>query len=356
MASKSPGSLARLESAPSSSTDEIATLTSSGSASCPKSSCATSARPSLNATASVPRPGALKAAIGHVLLGIDEALRGRRRGKAHGEAELPVGRPSARLAAAGDRAIVPLAQRGPQHLARIVVERGAQIEHQMRGLVLREGIAMHADARSRRHLGAYAIILQGHGIIAGGRALAGMVEAGAVAGCRIAGAAGPERHDIAADRHHRKVGEVRMTGARKMRVAEALDRAVLIMIAGGMIVAIADGAGRVGIGRKLHHPERGDRAGEGMPCPAGADHRVDRVIGRRGRLRLRRGGRADQRGERQAGDEGLQQVRHRSYPPQVRTGWADGLREPRPLCKSLDRAAICAKLGKPQRAALANRG
>src|SRR3546814_10103488 len=84
-----------------------------------------------------------------------ERVIGERRREFHREIELAIGRPAARLAGAGDRAVGPEPNRRPQDLARIIVERGAQIEHQMRRLPRREGIAMHADARARGHFGTH---------------------------------------------------------------------------------------------------------------------------------------------------------------------------------------------------------
>src|SRR3546814_1889101 len=84
-------------------------------------------------------------------------------------------------------------------------------------------------------------------------------------------------------RHDEDVAEVRMAGARKMRVAETLDRRVVVAVARGVIVAVADLAGRVGVGRQLDHAEGRGRAGEGVALGAGPDHRIDEGerIGRR---------------------------------------------------------------------------
>src|SRR3546814_133913 len=60
-----------------------------------------------------------------------------------------------------------------------------------------------------------------------------------------------------------------------MRVAETLDRRVVVAVARGVIVAVADLAGRVGVGRQLDHAEGRGRAGEGVALGAGPDHRID---------------------------------------------------------------------------------
>src|SRR3546814_10517090 len=66
-----------------------------------------------------------------------------------------------------------------------------------------------------------------------------------------------------------------MAGAREMRVTEPLDRRIVVAVTRGMIVAVANLAGRVGVGRQLDHAERRGRAGEGVAFGAGADHRID---------------------------------------------------------------------------------
>src|SRR3546814_15002418 len=70
-----------------------------------------------------------------------------------------------------------------------------------------------------------------------------------------------------------------MPRAREVRVAEPLDRRVVVAIARRVIVTIADRARRVGIGAELHHSQRRDRAAPGVPLAAGADDRIDCIIG-----------------------------------------------------------------------------
>src|SRR3569623_2964625 len=147
---------------------------------------------------------------------------------------------------------------------------------------------MDANARPCGHLGPYARIAQRDGVITGARDLGGVAEPRAIAAARPGGAAVLHLHDIARERHDENVAEVRMPGARKMRLAESGDRRVFVAVAGGVRVAFADHALDVGVGRQLHHPERPDRAGEGMPLPAGADERIDRSARARGGLGDRR--------------------------------------------------------------------
>src|SRR3546814_9323428 len=60
-----------------------------------------------------------------------------------------------------------------------------------------------------------------------------------------------------------------------MRVTDPLVRRIVVAVTRGMIVAVANLAGRVGVGRQLGHAERRGRAGEGVAFGAGADHRID---------------------------------------------------------------------------------
>ena len=182
----------------------------------------------------------------------------------------------------------------------------AQVEHQMRRLARREGVAMHADARARGHLGADARIGERHGIIAGLRDLGRMAEARAIARCR----AWPDRRAPAARSSPttgmtRKSPRSRMARAREMGVAESPGSSGPHSDSPPrMVVACADLAGRVGVGAQLHHAERRDGAGKGMPLAARADHRIDRIIGARLRRARRGGGRegeGEQRGRRAKG-------------------------------------------------------
>src|SRR3546814_15176697 len=56
----------------------------------------------------------LETFVSHVLLGIEERVIGERRREFHREIELAIGRPAARLAGAGDRAVGPEPNRRPQ--------------------------------------------------------------------------------------------------------------------------------------------------------------------------------------------------------------------------------------------------
>ena len=169
----------------------------------------------------------------------------------------------------------------------------------MRDLAGGEGVAMRADAGAGSQFGADVRVGQRHRIIARMRDLAPVVEARAVAGARLLRVAGFERHRVARHGHDEKVAEVAVPRTREMRVREALDRRVAILVARGMRVTAADHAAGVGIRRQLNHPERRRRTRIGVAAAAGADHRIDRVIGgaRNGGGGTEQGG-----GEREAGD------------------------------------------------------
>ena len=192
----------------------------------------------------------------------------QRRGEAHREEQLARRRPAARLAHAGDGAVGQHPDRRPEDLARIIVERAAQIDDQMRRLARGKGVAMHADARARGELRADAGIGERDRIIAGLRDFGRMGEARAIARAGRLRIAGFERHRrIVADRRHdEEIAEIAMAGAREMGVAEPLDRRVLVAIAGGMAVAGADDAAGVGIGRRAA-PCRTARSRRGRYAP-----------------------------------------------------------------------------------------
>ncbi len=220
--------------------------------------------------------------VRNFLVAIEEGVVLERRGEAHREEELAPRRPAARLAKAGERAVGAKVEARPEDLAGIVIERRAEIEEQMCLLARGEAVAMDADARPRGEFGADAGISKGHGIIAGARPFGVVAEALAIARAGLFGIAGIQLH-LSNLRHDEDVAEVRMARARKMRVAETLDRRVVVAVARGMIVAVADLARRVGVGRQLDHAEGRRRAGEGVAFGAGADHRIDEGerIGRR---------------------------------------------------------------------------
>ena len=87
--------------------------------------------------------------------------------------------------------------------------------------------------------------------------------------------------DVARDRHHQDVAQVGVARATEVGVAEAHDGAVLVLVAGAVLIhawlvlaidVVRDG---VGVGAELHDAE--GRAGprKGMPHAVGADDGVD---------------------------------------------------------------------------------
>ncbi len=223
---------------------------------------------------------ALEAMIDDVRLGVLEGMAGQGRRETHGEEQLAVRRPAARLARAGDRAIGPQAHGRPQDLARVVVDAGAQVDDQMRRLAGREGIAMDADARAGGQLGAHAAVGQSDRIITGLGGFGLVVIGRAIAGMRHLGIARLGRYGVAGDRHDQDIAQVGMAGAGEMGVREAHDGRVFVAIARGDAIALLERA-NIAVGTELHHAERGGCAGIGVTTTTGADHRVDRVIPRR---------------------------------------------------------------------------
>src|SRR5262249_11748162 len=124
----------------------------------------------------------------------------------------------------------------------------------MRGAITRKRIAMHADTRAGGKFGAHSWSIECDSIIAGLRHLAGVIETRAIAWLRWRARLGG--HGVSGNRHHQNVAEIGMPSAREMRVAETLYGWIVVLIAGGVRVAVSDNTTGVGIRRKLHHAER----------------------------------------------------------------------------------------------------
>ena len=170
----------------------------------------------------------------------------------------------------------------------------------MAARVLAEAVAMQTSALGGGELDADIAIAQRDAVVAGLGGLVLMRERRAPAQLRIAGRSGLPPH-LADAGHHQHVQQVTDAGAAEVRVGEAHDRAVLVVVArAGVPVRV------VGVGAQLHHAE-GPRGGRrGVAVIAGADEHVD-VAGEalvRGNARgqgLARG--AGAAGQRQAGGE-----------------------------------------------------
>ena len=252
----------------------------------------------LNLGAVVGRAARLsEAVIGDVLLGIPERLADQRAIELDGEEQLAPRSPAARLAIAGDHAVGRHPQARPQHLARIVVDRGPQVDQHLGAVALREGVAVQAGAQARRQLGAHAAVAQGDGVVARLGDLGVVAVARAVARARLVGFARLQL-GLARNRGQQDVAEVGVAGAREVGVREAQDRRVAEAIAGGAGIALLEGQD-VGVGAQLHHAERHDRAGEGVAVTARSDEGIDGVVGRCG---LGQDGRRRQKGK--AGEQG----------------------------------------------------
>jgi hypothetical protein len=100
------------------------------------------------------------------------------------------------------------------------------------------------------------------------RAVRGAIVARVVVLVGQATRAGIEQHR-ALRRHHQHVQHVGAAGAGKMRVREAHDRAVGLVIARARVPAVI-----VGVGRKLHHAPRHGRTRKGVAMATGADEHV----------------------------------------------------------------------------------
>ncbi len=218
-----------------------------------------------------------KALVRDVLFGVMELRGSERARETHGEIQLPAGRPTACFAKAGHRAIAAHTQPRPLHLARVVVQAGAQVDQHMRRRAFREPIAMHAHTRAGSEFGADVAVVQGHGVIAGLRLFAGVVELRGIAAARLAGIPAFE-FDVASLRHQQDVAQIRMPGTGKMRVREPDDGGVAMPVAGRPAIGVLARLD-LRIRAQLHHAERHRGTRIGMAFATGANERVDCVEG-----------------------------------------------------------------------------
>ena len=211
---------------------------------------------------------------------VDDAVGGEGRGELDGEVHRAVRRPAPRLAVPGDRRLVLDAQLRPEHLTVVVVDAADEIEDHVRGSATLERVAVQADARGGRELGLHGVVLEEDRVRARLGRLVVVREAGAVARVRIVLRAGVE-HQRPGRRHQQHVAEVRVPRAAEVRVGEAENGRVAVLVARRPAEAALERGG-VGLGTELDHPPRDRRAGIGVPLAARPDERVDVVDGRLG--------------------------------------------------------------------------
>ena len=134
---------------------------------------------------------------------------------------------------------------------------------------LREGIAVHAHAGGGRHFGRNVVTLQGDTVVAGlGNFLGAVcIAPGAAFGIlfRSAGGRGGANHG-----HHGDVKQVSDAGAGKVRVAEADDRVVRVVVAGAPVPLLRDAGGA-----QLHKAEGHVGPYEHVAVAAGSNLGVD---------------------------------------------------------------------------------
>ena len=181
--------------------------------------------------------GRRKSLVGNVLLGVVQLVTREGSGEAHGEVQLPARRPAARFAKARDRAIRPHAQPRPRNLAGVVVHAGAQVQHDVARLACGKGVAVHAYARAGGELGAYLVVVQGDGVVAGLGRLGGVAEARGVSAAGLVGIA-PFQLQFAGGGHQQQIAEIGMAGAGEVGVGEADDRGVVVAITRCPAVAV----------------------------------------------------------------------------------------------------------------------
>ena len=143
-----------------------------------------------------------------------------------------------------------------------------QVEDQVRVVRGRESVAVEAHAGGGGHFRRDAVALQGDAVVAGFADFPGAVRIGPGAGLRVVLRAAGGRGG-AGRRHHRDVEQVADAGAAEVRVAEADDGAVAVVVAGAPVPFLRD-AGRA----QLHEAEGHIGAHEHVAVSARSDLRV----------------------------------------------------------------------------------
>jgi hypothetical protein len=220
-------------------------------------------------------------------------MRTDRAREAQREVQLPAGRPAARFAKARDAAVAAQAQPRPQHLARVVVEAGAQVNEHVRAARGGEAVAVHADARADGELGAHRVVIERDRVVTRLRHLALVAEARGIAAAGVLHRTALEFH-VAGDRHEQHIAQVRVPGAREMRMREADDGVILVAIARRPAVGFL-ARPDLRVRTELDHAEGHDGTRKRVAVAAGADEGVDGGPGAGARAR-RRGAAAGERG------------------------------------------------------------
>ena len=140
------------------------------------------------------------------------------------------------------------------------------LEHDVRPAAPLEGVAVKARAFGGRQFRSHRAVVETHAVVAGRRLLGLVPEARAVARVGIRRRAGIEP-PFARRGHEQEIAEVGMSRAAEMRVAEANDRRVIILITGAIginfpvIFPVFFITYRIRIRAQLNHPEwnRGPR-------------------------------------------------------------------------------------------------
>lgn len=173
----------------------------------------------------------------------------------------------------------------------------AGVEQHVGRLVGREGEPLPAGAVGRGELRLDAVGRQSDAVVAGARLLVGVGVARRVA-------RGVDARDGTARRHDGQLADDRTADARQVRLAEAVDRVLRVVVA----------ALSPGVRTDLDHAEGRAGTGERVPVVLRADERVDALDERLGR-RSRRGCAGGQHGPEggRSEDEGAERSEHDAH-------------------------------------------
>src|SRR5581483_8653667 len=137
--------------------------------------------------------------------------------EAHGEIQLPPRSPAARFTKPGHRAVRTDPDARPQYLPRIVINTRSQVDQYVRRLVGGEGVSMQSNTGGCRQLRPYAVVREGHRVVARLRLLRVVTEPRPISRQRFVRVARLETN-VARNRLGQYVTEIRVSGAGKMGV------------------------------------------------------------------------------------------------------------------------------------------
>ncbi len=188
-------------------------------------------------------------------------------------------RPAVGLAIAGDQRIVFDAHESPHIFSFIIINAMPQVEDDVCLVGFRESVAIESHPRGGGKLSLHLIVVEQNTVKCRFCYFVQVRKPASVARLRIGFGAGTELQR-AHGRHHQQVAQVGMTRTTEMRVAEADDGGIVVLVAGAIFVnaavvlAVIVVLNGVSIGTELHRAKRDGRTRKGVPHALCARHRI----------------------------------------------------------------------------------